>query len=153
MLEVAHEALFRSWSRLRAWLDEDREQLLWQQRMRASVDEWQRAGRDSGALLRGGRLSEARRWLDLATGLPDDIRTYVEASREQEAAERAQTDRRRRRTLGRTDRRIGRGAAARGIRRDAVVACGGAATHRGCPNERRSRAAARGAIAGARGKS
>ena len=99
MLEVAHEALFRSWGRLRSWLDEDRELLLWQQRMRASVDEWQRTGRESAALLRGGRLSEARRWTDRATGLPDDIRAYIDASREQEAAEHAQTERRRRRTL------------------------------------------------------
>lgn len=99
MLEVAHEALFRSWGRLRSWLDEDRELLLWQQRMRSSVDEWLRADRESAALLRGGRLSEARRWLDHASGLPDDIRMYVDASCEQEAAERGQTERRRRRAL------------------------------------------------------
>ena len=34
-----------------------------------------------------------------ATGLPDQIRAYIDASREQEAAEHAQTERRRRRTL------------------------------------------------------
>ena len=33
VVEVAHEALFRSWQRLRAWLDQDREFLLWRRRL------------------------------------------------------------------------------------------------------------------------
>lgn len=106
-LEVAHEALFRSWERLRGWLDEDREQLLWQQRMRAAVGEWERSGRDDGALLRGGRLAEALRWLDqtktLSEGnsgaLPDVIQEYVSASEAQRKADQARAESGRRRTV------------------------------------------------------
>lgn len=99
VLEVAHEALLRSWGRLRTWLDENREFLLWQQRMRGALTEWERSQRDPGALLRGGRLSECERWLDRADELPEDIRAYVEASRRQNAEDSAYEDRRRRRTM------------------------------------------------------
>jgi hypothetical protein len=63
ILEVAHEALFRSWERLRLWLDEDREFLLWQQRLHAGAEGWEHTSppRDSGALLRGASLAEAER--------------------------------------------------------------------------------------------
>jgi Novel STAND NTPase 1/WD domain, G-beta repeat len=50
---VAHEALIRIWIRLRGWLDEDRKFLLWRQRLRADLADWERAGRDRDALLRG----------------------------------------------------------------------------------------------------
>src|SRR5205085_11791266 len=33
MVEVAHETLIRTWPRLRIWLDQDREFLLWRQRL------------------------------------------------------------------------------------------------------------------------
>ena len=41
-VEVAHEALIQNWKRLRDWLDEDREFLLWHQRLRGAVAEWGR---------------------------------------------------------------------------------------------------------------
>ena len=43
-VEVAHEALIRSWARLRGWLDRDREFLLWLSRLRIDVDAYQGSG-------------------------------------------------------------------------------------------------------------
>ena len=63
-LEVAHEALFRSWQRLSAWLTEEREFLLWRKRLRWDLAEWERIGRDEAALLRGAILAEASLRLD-----------------------------------------------------------------------------------------
>lgn len=63
ILEVAHEALFRSWDRLVAWLNADREFLLWRQRLRGDIAEWERNEHDESMLLRGPVLAEARRWL------------------------------------------------------------------------------------------
>ena len=62
-VEVAHEALISNWARLRGWLDEDREFLLWRQRLRLAVAEWERGGRDRGLLLRRTTLAEGEQWL------------------------------------------------------------------------------------------
>ena len=61
-VEVAHEALIRQWERLRGWIKEDREFLLWRQRLGFQIAEWDRSGRDAGTLLRGALLKEARRF-------------------------------------------------------------------------------------------
>jgi len=61
--EVAHEALIRHWERLRGWLDEDREFLLWRRRLQTALAEWGRTNREEGALLRGTPLREAERWI------------------------------------------------------------------------------------------
>lgn len=62
-LDVAHEALFRSWGQLEKWLDEDRQFMLWRRRLKNAVNEWEHTGRDKDALLRGRLLAEAQRWL------------------------------------------------------------------------------------------
>jgi formylglycine-generating enzyme required for sulfatase activity len=81
-VEVAHEALIRHWGRLRQWLDEDREFLLWRQRLEVTLAQWERAARkDSGTLLRGAPLAEAARWLaERGDDLNEDERAYVRAS-------------------------------------------------------------------------
>src|SRR5262249_33881377 len=45
-VEVAHEALMRSWNRFDEWLAEGREQLLLHRRLLASTAEWQRSGQE-----------------------------------------------------------------------------------------------------------
>jgi hypothetical protein len=60
--EVAHEALIREWSRLRAWLAQDREDLRIQRQLSAAASEWERLGHDSGGLYRGARLTQANEW-------------------------------------------------------------------------------------------
>lgn len=63
-IKIAQESLVKNWLRLRGWIDEDREFLLWRQRLQLKIAEWRQAGRDREALLSGTPLEEARRWLD-----------------------------------------------------------------------------------------
>jgi serine phosphatase RsbU (regulator of sigma subunit) len=63
-VELAHEALIRSWSRLRQWIDDDRSFLLWRQELSMFLANWQRAEFHEGALLRGVYLASAQRWME-----------------------------------------------------------------------------------------
>ena len=99
VVEVAHEALFRSWERLRSWLDEDREFLLWRRRLQGAVAQWHESDHDEDTLLRGGALAEAARWLgEHPEGLEDE-RVFIEESAAAEARRLAAERRRRRRVL------------------------------------------------------
>ena len=61
-VEVAHEALLRSWERLRIWLDESRNDIRRQRQLATTVDQWHDAGRDTSYLLRGNRLHAFATW-------------------------------------------------------------------------------------------
>jgi WD40 repeat protein len=61
-VEFAHEALLREWPRLRDWIEDDRESLRIHRNLGTAAQEWERLGRDEGALYRGSRLAEARDW-------------------------------------------------------------------------------------------
>ena len=91
-VEVAHEALIRNWDELKGWLNSDREFLLWRQRLRTMVVNWQASGCDGGALLRGALLTEGRGWLQTrATDLSAQEHAFITASlaaREREAQEK-----------------------------------------------------------------
>jgi len=63
--EVAHEALIREWSRLREWLDQDREGILLHRHLTESSHEWELLERDEGSLYRGARLAQANEWFTL----------------------------------------------------------------------------------------
>jgi len=80
-IEVAHEALLREWVRLRTWLDESRQDLRQQGRLRLMAAEWDQAGRESSFLLRGSRLGQFEGW---ATGsslpLTPTEKAYLQAS-------------------------------------------------------------------------
>lgn len=81
VIEVAHEALFRSWDRLVVWLNADRDYLLWRERLRAAGAEWRRVGRDASLVLRGPLLEEARRWQsERGEDLDADAREFIAAS-------------------------------------------------------------------------
>src|SRR6516164_3198441 len=103
-VEVAHEALISNWSTLRAWVNEDREFLLWRDRLGLLVAEWERAEESDEAVLRGPLLIEAPKWFDRRTqDLSDQERKFISASREErerlareekeEAEERAKAQR------------------------------------------------------------
>jgi WD40 repeat protein/energy-coupling factor transporter ATP-binding protein EcfA2 len=85
-VEVAHEALIRDWSRLRGWIDADREGLLVHRHLREAASEWERLQHDLSALYRGIRLAQAMEW---AQAHPDDLdeqeRTFLRASKTAEA--------------------------------------------------------------------
>ena len=59
-LEVAHEALFRSWDRLVHWLEESAEALRLHHEIRVASRSWDQGGRQEEDLWRGGRLARAR---------------------------------------------------------------------------------------------
>jgi hypothetical protein len=83
-VEVAHEALISNWSTLRAWVNEDREFLLWRDRLGPLVAEWERAQESNEAWLRGPLLIEAQKWFDQRSqDLSDQERKFISASREE----------------------------------------------------------------------
>lgn len=57
---ITHEALLRTWPRLRGWLADDRAELLLHQRLASAADAWQQSGRDPALLYGGSRLESAR---------------------------------------------------------------------------------------------
>jgi len=81
--EVVHEALIRSWERLREWINADRRFRTWQERLRFALRQWEASGRDEGALLRGAPLAEAEGWLkERGEALGEGERAYVAAGLE-----------------------------------------------------------------------
>jgi WD40 repeat protein len=97
-VEVVHEALIRRWQTLRQWVDEEREFLVWQEKLRGRVQEWQDSGQDEGALLRGLPLDEALRWRKThAIHLLDEEREFITVSEQlREQARKAKEKQRRR---------------------------------------------------------
>jgi WD40 repeat protein/serine/threonine protein kinase/DNA-binding SARP family transcriptional activator len=61
-VEVAHEAILSQWDRLRAWIEERREDLLLHRRLVEAVEEWEDSGRNAGYLPREGRLAQFETW-------------------------------------------------------------------------------------------
>ncbi len=61
-VEVAHEALIRSWPRLQAWLDEDREAISIHRRLTEAAEEWSQHNQDDSYLYRGAQLATAEQW-------------------------------------------------------------------------------------------
>jgi formylglycine-generating enzyme required for sulfatase activity len=92
--EVAHEAIFRRWDRLREWIAAEREFLAWRSGLEAARRAWVATPDDSkpDALLMGVALTQARSWLahrakDLARLDRDFIAQSI--AREQKAQARA----------------------------------------------------------------
>ena len=94
MIEVAHEALIRTWPRLRGWIDVNREKL----RARAAVlqakAEWEEHGRREDLLLPGGfQLERARALLaDPGDLTINDIQEFIALSSAREEAERKERE-------------------------------------------------------------
>jgi hypothetical protein len=79
--EVAHGVIFRSWQRLRYWLDGERDFLVWRASVEAAYRSWQAALRNNNALLMGLALAEAGNWVTKrANDLNGDVRQYVHLS-------------------------------------------------------------------------
>lgn len=93
-VEMSHEALIRNWDKLRAWLDQDREFLLWRKRFGEFMGAWRHDRNQEDTLLAGAFLVEARKWLsERGDRLSAEERDYIAASvarrqREQQKARR-----------------------------------------------------------------
>jgi Novel STAND NTPase 1 len=81
-VEISHEAVLREWPRYRTCLEEDRAGRRMHAHLISSAREWDAAGRDSGELYRGARLTGA---LDWAAQHDDRLnaleREFIQASR------------------------------------------------------------------------
>ena len=92
IVEIAHEALIRSWPRLHDWLTQDRDGLRLHRQLTEAAAEWERHERDEGLLYRGAHLAA---WQDRSPDRPNaPEREFLTASRR--AAERERRLRRRR---------------------------------------------------------
>jgi hypothetical protein len=61
-VDVAHEALIRSWPRLRQWIEEDRSALRTHLRIAEATRDWQTNGEDESYLYQGTRLLVGEEW-------------------------------------------------------------------------------------------
>lgn len=94
-VELSHEALLRSWPRLRDWIDEDRAGLLVHRRVTVAAEEWRRLGGDAGALYRGAHLAEALAWSERDPDACNPLeREFLGSSRAAEADDRRRRVRR-----------------------------------------------------------
>jgi WD40 repeat protein len=99
-VEVAHEALIRTWEPLREWLRSSREDLQMQRRMEAAAAEWVSMGHDASFLASGARLEQFEQWAKETTlALSPTEATYLRASVEDQVARRAADDARKAREL------------------------------------------------------
>lgn len=104
-VEIAHEALLRSWPRLREWIENDRARLLVLQRLSEEAEAWDAEARHPSGLYRGRRLAATRNWVDVAdpdlSPLTRDFLTAsIEHERDEERATRQRTRRLRRLVAG-----------------------------------------------------
>jgi hypothetical protein len=82
-VEIAHEALISNWATSRAWVNQDREFLLWRDRLGTLLTEWDRAQESDESLLRGPLLFEAQKWFDQRSqDLSDEERKFISACQE-----------------------------------------------------------------------
>lgn len=81
-VEIAHEALIREWPRLRTWIDDRRDDLRTERRLRTEAAEWQAAQRDPSYLIGGVRLRRYEEWAASSdVRLSADERSFVAAAR------------------------------------------------------------------------
>src|SRR5262249_15541453 len=133
VVDIAHEALIRSWPRLRQWMDEDQEFQLWLKRLNMARQERIREQRNPDALPRGVFLEEARRW---AEARPDDLNRdekdfieagiYMQKLREQEELEqqRRLAEEQRLRLQAETERAEAQTRSAARLRKSAMALAG-----------------------------
>ncbi|MGI9416197.1 MAG: protein kinase domain-containing protein [Geminicoccaceae bacterium] len=100
-VQIAHEALLRTWPRLRAWIEEGRDELRMRQRIVRAASDWETEERDTDLLYRGTRLLSAVEWADRnADQLGEREQEFLAASTESKAsadAAAAERSKRRRR--------------------------------------------------------
>ena len=82
LVELAHQAIIDQWPRLRDWLADDRDFLVWRDQTVHQRHRWEAGGRDEGGLLRGSALATATEQLRNRPGdVAEPERTYISRSR------------------------------------------------------------------------
>ena len=90
--EVAHEAIFRRWDKLRNWIAAEREFLAWKTGLEAARRAWQETPdtTKSDALLMGAALTQGQSWLTKRRDdLPVSDRDFIEQSSRRERRARS----------------------------------------------------------------
>ena len=103
-VEVAHEALIRTWPRLREWIDANREKLRARAAMLQAKADWEQNGRRDDMLLPAGLQLERARTLLADPGdiTIDDIKEFISlSSAREEAALKQAADAQRKRVRNR----------------------------------------------------
>jgi len=80
-VQIAHEALFRVWPRLRGWLDDDVEGQRLFRHLAGAADAWDAMGRPESELYRGTRLTRTLEWRDrVHPDLSESETAFLQAS-------------------------------------------------------------------------
>jgi DNA-binding SARP family transcriptional activator/ABC-type glycerol-3-phosphate transport system substrate-binding protein len=88
-VEIAHEALFAEWDRLRGWISDCRQDVRRHRRLVQAAEEWRSERRASDFLLRGSRLDELALFAESgAMALTPSEREFLDASLTERDAER-----------------------------------------------------------------
>jgi hypothetical protein len=110
-IEVSHESLIRHWDKLRAWVDQNRENLRTREFLRANRAEWLKHDQDPSLLI-GARfhLDAARRLYEQPGDVViDEIKDYIETSlnrkKQQQELERQERETKHRQKLEDAQRR------------------------------------------------
>lgn len=89
-IQIAHEALLRTWPRLQNWIESSRDELRTRQRISRAAAEWNLENRDPDLLYRGTPLLSALEW---ASDYPDQLgeleRAFLDESAEKKASAEA----------------------------------------------------------------
>jgi formylglycine-generating enzyme required for sulfatase activity len=92
--EVAHEAIFRRWDKLKEWIAAEREFLAWKTGLEATRRAWTSKGSESDALLMGAALTQAKSWFGKRReDLPVADREFIDQSVARESKARARARR------------------------------------------------------------
>jgi hypothetical protein len=96
VVEVAHEALLRSWPRLVQWIQDNGEALQIRKQCREAAREWQQHAQAEEYLYRGSRLSQAEAWAQHYSDMVgDEERAFLQASFDLRQAEQEREERQR----------------------------------------------------------
>ncbi len=80
-VEIADEALLRGWKRLRGWVEDDFDFLLWRQKLQDTVQDWESSQRLKDFLLRGIPLRIAQSYLNRHRDDLNELETeFIQAS-------------------------------------------------------------------------
>ncbi|GAB2815646.1 nSTAND1 domain-containing NTPase [Lentzea nigeriaca] len=94
-VELAHEALIRSWPTFGEWIEEDRENIKAQRELTHATQTWEALDRDPGALFRGRRLATVPAGLSLNAKERAFLAASLAAEEEVSASARRRTRRQR----------------------------------------------------------
>lgn len=110
-VEIAHEALIKTWGRLQMWLEDNRENLQMHRRLALATDEWLNASTDASFLASGTRLEQFEVWARTTDFvLNHDEHSYLETSIVSRRHQETHNEERRRREiilLRRSQQRLG----------------------------------------------